>query len=78
MKKYQILSRLRLPINHCLAVSPVPEISGIKDIKVVISHPKALAQCDKFFVQHFWLKAEVFEDTAAAAEKVAKSESSMG
>lgn len=45
---------------------------------MVISHPKALAQCDKFFVQHFWLKAEVFEDTAAAAEKVAKSESSMG
>ena len=70
LKKYQILSRLRLPVNHCLAVSPIPKISGIKDIRIVISHPKALAQCDKFFVQYFWLKAKEFEDTAAAAEKV--------
>jgi len=70
LKKYSVLARLKLPINHCLAIFSVPEKSSIKDIKVVISHPKALAQCDKFFVQHPWLKAKEFEDTAAAAEKV--------
>src|SRR5690349_3345937 len=57
-------------IEHCLLALP-----GVKldDIRVVISHPQALAQCQAFFAQHPQLVARPELDTAGAARRVAQA-----
>ncbi|MEO7360003.1 MAG: prephenate dehydratase domain-containing protein, partial [Gemmatimonadaceae bacterium] len=47
--------------------------SNVDDLRVVLSHPMALAQCHKFFALHTWLAATVHGDTASAAQDVATS-----
>jgi chorismate mutase / prephenate dehydratase len=56
-------------IEHCLLALP-----GVKleDIRVVISHPQALAQCHAFFAQHPHLTARPELDTAGSARRVAQ------
>lgn len=57
-----------LPVTHDLLCVPG---AGIEDIKTVISHPQALAQCQPFIRQHgFAQQTEV--NTAVAAEKAAR------
>ena len=46
--------------------------SQVSDIKTVVSHPQALAQCAKFISEHN-LEASEFGNTALAAEYVAKT-----
>lgn len=45
----------------------------IKYIKKVLSHPKALEQCNKFFEKYSWIEKSIFSDTAEAAKYVAES-----
>jgi chorismate mutase/prephenate dehydratase len=56
-------------IEHCLLALP-----GVKleDIRVVISHPQAIAQCHAFFAQHPHLTARPELDTAGSARRVAQ------
>lgn len=56
-------------IEQCLLGLPGAKLA---DIRYVLSHPKALAQCLRFLKQHEWIKAIAYEDTAAAAKEVAE------
>jgi len=60
-------------IEHCLLSYPSNEVKSerLKQIKRVLSHPKALEQCSHFFQGHLWMEAVVYMDTAAAAKKIA-------
>lgn len=46
--------------------------SSIKQIRKVLSHPKALEQCSQFLSKHPWIEAVPHYDTAGAARDVAK------
>jgi len=74
---YDLLLRYRLHIvgetsvsvDHCLLALP-----GVKmeDIKRVISHPQALAQCDGY-LRSMGVTREEVDDTAGAAMQISKS-----
>jgi prephenate dehydratase len=72
---HQLLPRSRLsivgehfiPVHHCLLGVPGAKL---EDVKTVYSHVHALPQCRKA-IADLKLKAEVFEDTASSAQKVA-------
>ncbi len=68
--KLNIVRSLKLKIYHSLLVK-----KGVKleDIKEVVSHDQALQQCSKF-IASLNVKVTSFENTAAAAEYVSKSE----
>src|SRR3954467_4976025 len=51
-----------LRVEHCLIAHPE---TSFDDVKVVISHPQALSQCDGFIRQH-GLGREVSYDTAGS------------
>jgi chorismate mutase/prephenate dehydratase len=55
-------------IEHCLLALPG---TTIDELRVVISHPQALAQCPAFFAAHPHLVARPEIDTAGAARRVA-------
>ncbi|UUX34178.1 prephenate dehydratase [Fundicoccus culcitae] len=46
--------------------------SQVEQLKVVYSHPEALAQSQNFFEQHPFISSQAFEDTAKAAQWVAQ------
>ena len=54
-------------IEHCLLALPGVTID---ELRVVASHPQALAQCQTFFAAHPHLRAEAVLDTAGAAREV--------
>lgn len=55
-------------IEHCLLALPgVP----LEELRVVLSHPQALAQCHDFFVAHPLLTPRPEIDTAGSARRVA-------
>lgn len=56
-------------ISHCLLGL---KDSSISDIKTVVSHPQALAQCNNYIKNHRFVENE-YENTALAAEYVAKT-----
>jgi chorismate mutase/prephenate dehydratase len=57
-------------IEHCLLA--VPGVA-IADLRTVISHPQALAQCHELFAKHPHLTARADFDTAGAARRVAEA-----
>ncbi len=63
----QIIGEVRLPIHHCLLALPETDY---RDIKVVYSHPQALAQC-RGFISRNKLEPRPFYDTAGAAQMLA-------
>lgn len=65
-----VVGELCLPIEHCLVGRAGQKV---EEIKQVLSHPKALAQCKGFFQQHPWAEAVVHYDTAGAAQAVSES-----
>lgn len=66
--KLHITGEVISAIEHCLLALPgVP----LEELRVVMSHPQALAQCHGFFAMHPQLSARQEIDTAGSARKVA-------
>lgn len=65
----KITGELKLPIHHCLLSLPETDY---REIKVVYSHPQALAQCRKFLSRHH-LEQAPFYDTAGAAKMLSET-----
>lgn len=57
-------------IEHCLLAMPGVELA---ELRTVISHPQALAQCHDLFARHAHLVPRADLDTAGAARRVAES-----
>ncbi len=57
-------------IEHCLLALPGV---ALDELRTVISHPQALAQCQAFFAMHPQLQARAELDTAGAARNVAQA-----
>ena len=69
---FKIVKSMRLKVDHQLAVKNGVKIS---DIKEIISHPQALAQCAKFIeTLGCSVKLTPYENTALAAKTVAESD----
>lgn len=64
-----VLAEITRPIRHCLLALPDTQLS---DLRRVLSHPVALAQCTRFFESHPLLEAIAVYDTAGAAKDVAQ------
>jgi prephenate dehydratase len=62
-----IVSETILHIQHQLIGCPG---SALADIRSVSSHPVALAQCERFFLDHTQLKRVATEDTAGSVREV--------
>jgi len=60
----KIIGEIKIPIHHSLLA--LPEIE-YRDLKIVYSHPQALAQCREFISRHK-LEPRRFYDTAGAAK----------
>src|SRR5438105_2580443 len=60
----------RLRIVHNLIAAPGTKLANVRR---VLSHPVALAQCRNFFRRHPRLRAEPFYDTAGAVKHVLES-----
>jgi prephenate dehydratase len=58
---------IRVPIHLCLMAPPG---ASLAELRVVRSHPVALAQCRIFFARHGWLEPTPHADTAGAARDV--------
>ncbi len=63
----KIVGEVVVPIHHCFFA--LPEMN-VHDIRVVCSHPQALAQCRSFLSRHN-LETKPFYDTAGAARWLA-------
>ncbi len=70
MRKYRfyITHSIKLFIGHALLA---PEGVKESDIKIVYSHPQALAQCSEYIAKNRW-KAHICKNTAEAAKLVAE------
>jgi len=66
----QAIGELALPIHHCVLGIPGASLAGLR---VVESHPVALAQCSAFFERHPTIEARSAYDTAGAAQDVARA-----
>jgi prephenate dehydratase len=62
-----VVGEVVTPIHHCLLALPHADLEGISQ---VLSHPIALAQCQRFFQSHPRLEAVAFYDTAGAAKEI--------
>jgi prephenate dehydratase len=67
--RLSVIAEHFIPVHHCLLGVPGAKLS---DLKTVYSHVHALPQC-KNLISDMDLKAVVFEDTAASAQKVAEA-----
>jgi prephenate dehydratase/chorismate mutase len=65
----KIIGEVNIPVHHCLLALPEAEY---RDLKVVYSHPQALAQCRKFILRH-GLEPRPFYDTAGAAKMLSEN-----
>ncbi|KAL2938222.1 Arogenate dehydratase/prephenate dehydratase 2 chloroplastic [Bienertia sinuspersici] len=65
--RLHIVGEVKLPIRHCLLANPGVQIG---DLKRVLSHPQALAQCEHTLAK-FGVTREAVDDTAGAAKFVA-------
>jgi len=63
--KLHIIGEHYLRIQHCLIAQPG---SKVEDIRLVISHPQGLAQCDKNLKKYPLIKTEAVYDTAGAVK----------
>jgi len=62
----QIVGEVYLPVHHNLMILPDAEW---KNVRVVYSHPQALAQCAQA-IRRFGLRPEATWDTAGSAKKI--------
>ncbi|MFN2563976.1 MAG: prephenate dehydratase [Gemmatimonadaceae bacterium] len=64
-----VVSETVVAIHHCVLALPG---ASLDSLRVVSSHPVALAQCERFFRAHPHLVARATYDTAGAAREVAE------
>jgi prephenate dehydratase/chorismate mutase len=64
----KIVGEIKIPIHHCLLALPETEY---RDLRIVYSHPQALAQCREFIARHN-LEPRPFYDTAGAAKMLSE------
>ena len=69
--KFHIARALRLKIDHVLLA---PRGVKLEDVREVASHPHAIAQCKRFFLEHPQIRERPASNTAVAAKEVAASE----
>ena len=70
-KQFRIVRSVRVKIDHCLLVNPGTDFA---DIKEIVSHEQALAQCADYLRKTFPnAKITARENTALSAEYAAKS-----
>ena len=62
-----IVAEVIRPISHCLIGC---EGATLETVRVIESHPAALAQCENFFTAHPWLRGVPADDTAASVRRV--------
>ncbi len=67
---FHIARSLRLKVDHVLLAKPGVAFG---DVREVVSHPHALAQCSAFLKRHPEIKATPSANTALAAREVASS-----
>lgn len=53
-------------VEHCLIAHPQ---TLLEDVRVVVSHPQALAQCDHFIRSHHWIREAAY-DTAGSVKLI--------
>jgi prephenate dehydratase/chorismate mutase len=63
-----VTGEANVAVNHCLLA---PQESQLSEIRVVYSHPQALAQCQRFLREHK-LEPRPYYDTAGAAKMLAR------
>jgi prephenate dehydratase len=66
----EIVAEVVIPIHHCVVAV---EGATIAALRRVISHPVALAQCKRFFMENRHIEAVADYDTAGAANKVSEA-----
>jgi prephenate dehydratase/chorismate mutase len=64
----KIVGEIKIPIHHCLLTLPETEY---RDLRIVYSHPQALAQCREFIARHNF-EPRPFYDTAGAAKMLSE------
>lgn len=62
-----IVGETIVPITHCLIGCPDATLAAIR---TVVSHPMALAQCERFFAAHPEISAVAADDTAGSVRQV--------
>ncbi len=65
-----IIAEVILPISHFLIGC---QESSMETIETVESHPVALAQCERFFAAHPFLKGVAADDTAGSVKRAVES-----
>jgi prephenate dehydratase/chorismate mutase len=63
-----VVGEVNVPVSHCLMAV---EASDYRELRVVYSHPEALAQCSGF-IERVKLEPRPFYDTAGAAKMLAR------
>ena len=69
--RFYIVRTLRLKVDHCLLAKPGTRIG---DIREIVSHPQALAQCAGYIARLNGVKTSEFPNTAKAAEFASTAE----
>jgi prephenate dehydratase len=64
----KVIGEVKVVVNHCLLAT---EVTDYREIRVVYSHPQALAQCREFLMRNK-LEPRPYYDTAGAAKMLAR------
>ena len=64
-----IVGEVEVAVEHCLLVHPGTRLA---DVKVVYSHPQALAQCERYLARMEGVEIVAVYDTAGAAKMIAE------
>jgi prephenate dehydratase len=64
----KVIGEIKVDVNHCLLAT---EETDYREIRVVYSHPQALAQCRDFLIRNK-LEPRPYYDTAGAAKMLAR------
>jgi len=67
LHNFHVIGEVELRIRHCLIAMPGVNLG---DIKTVMSHPVALAQCRRFLQLRSQIKKVVAEDTAGSVREI--------
>lgn len=66
--RLNVINEVKVPVNHCLLA---PQETSLGEVRVVYSHPQALAQCNRFLLNNK-IEPRPYYDTAGAAKMLAR------